>query len=53
MCFDTLQISQFILCKYDHLNWVGMARETDVENRDVRVKFMLPPYQSRSYRWPV
>ena len=49
MCFDTLLLSQLKLCKYD---WVGMACETDVEKRDVRAKFMHPPYQSRSYRWP-
>ena len=53
MCIDILRISQFILCKYDHFYWLGMICETDVENRDVRVKFMHPPYQSRSYRWPV
>ena len=42
MFFDTLKISQFTLCKYDNLYWIGMACETDVENRDVRAKFMHP-----------
>ena len=42
MCIDNLQISQFILCKYDHLYCVGMACETDIKNRDVRVKLMHP-----------
>ena len=36
MFFDTLRISQFILCKYDNLYWNGMACETDVENRDFK-----------------
>ena len=53
MCIDNLQISQFILCKYDHLYCIGMACETDIKNRDVRVKLMHPFYQSRSYRWPI
>ena len=30
-----------------------MVCETDIENRDVRVKFIHPPYQSKSYRWLV
>ena len=36
MFFDTLRISQFILCKYDNLCWNGIACETDVENRDFK-----------------
>ena len=53
MCIDTLRISQFIRCNYDHLYWVEMVCETDIKYRDVRVKFMHPSYQSRSYRWSV
>ena len=49
MCFYTLQISQFILGKYNNFYWVGMVCKTDVKNRDIRLTFMHSPHQSRSF----
>ena len=47
-----LRISQFLSCIYDERQWIGMICDIDQENGDVQVKFMHPPYPSRSYKWP-
>ena len=52
MCLVSLRISQFIQYTYSNLYRVGIVSETDIKNRNVRVKFMHPPYQSRSCKWP-
>ena len=49
---ENVKISQYILCKYDELYWIGMVSEIDNEHDDFKVKFMHPNCPSCSYNWP-
>ena len=41
-----------VVCIYDNQKWIGMVTEVDINQEDVLIKFMHPPYPSRSFTWP-
>ena len=47
-----IKVSQYSICKYDDLYWIGITSEIDSSPSDMKVKFMHPHYPIRSYRWP-
>ena len=47
-----LKISQFVVCLYDNLYWVGMITEIDDANEDVNINFMHNHLPTRSLKWP-
>ena len=47
-----LEFGQYIGCIYDHLAWIGVVKEIDVENQDILVKFLHPNFPSPSFHWP-
>ena len=47
------KVSQYLLCKYDSLYWIGIASEIDPSAYNIKAKFMHPNYSSQSYRWPL
>ena len=49
---SNIKVSQYILCKYDGLYWIGITSEIDSASIDIKVKFMHPHFPSLSYRWP-
>ena len=49
---SNIKASQYILCKYDGLYWIGITSEIDSASSDIKVKFMHPHFPSLSYRWP-
>ena len=46
------KVSQYILCKYDGLYWIGITSEIDSALIDIKIKFMHPHFPSLSYSWP-
>ena len=47
-----MKISQYLLCRYDELYWIGMVSEINSVNDDFKIKFMHPNVPSQSYNWP-
>ena len=39
---DALKLGEFIMCKYDAFDWIGMINEIDNIEQDVMVTFMHP-----------
>jgi len=48
----SIKVSQYSICKYDDLYWIGITSEIDSSPSDINVTFMHPHYPIRSYRWP-
>ena len=49
---ENVKISQYLLCRYDELYWIGMVSEIDSVNDDFKIKFMHPNVPSRFYNRP-
>ena len=49
---SNIKVSQYVLCKYDGLYWIGITSEIDSASSNIKVKFMHPHFPSLSYRWP-
>ena len=49
---ENVKISQYLLCRYDELYWIGMVSEINSVNDDFKIKFMHPNVPSQSYNWP-
>ena len=45
---ENVKISQYLLCRYDELYWIGMVSEIDSANEFCE----HPNVPSRSYNWP-
>ena len=45
-----MRVSQYLLCKYDSVHWIGRAPNIDPSAYNIKVKLMHPNYPSRSYR---
>ena len=52
MQIEKMKISQYLLCRYDELYWIGMVSEIDSVNDDFKIKFMHPNVPSQSYNRP-
>ena len=49
----SFQVGNYIACMYDNLWWIGLIEDiSEVENRDVGVKFFHPHGPARSFSWP-
>ena len=49
---DALKLGEFIMCKYDAFDWIGMINEIDNIEQDVMVTFMHPHGSFNKLFWP-
>ena len=45
--------NNFVVCKYDGFEWLGIALELDKEYGDIHIKFMHWHFPTASFSWPV
>lgn len=49
---EQCKLMTYVSCKYDSFWWIGMIKEIDRDNNEIRVHFMHPHGPSRSFFWP-
>ena len=50
--FEQCKLMTYVCCSYDGFWWIGMIKEMDRDNKEIKVHFMHPHGPSRSYFWP-
>ena len=50
--FRDLQIGNYVMCKYDKNWYVGVILDTNEEEEDFKIKFMVYSYRNRLFTWP-
>ena len=49
---EQIKVSEYISCVYDSFWWIGMVELVDLQNQDIKVRFMHPHGPSRVFHWP-
>ena len=47
-----VKTSDFVICTYDDLFWIGLIDVIDTAQHEAKFKFMHPNYPANSFHWP-